>query len=476
MNAHALRRPALLLALAAQACSGGTAEPATAPVTVGPIAQTVTATGTLAAQDTVLVGSQVSGTIAELYVDYNSRVRRGQVLARLDPSLFVAALDQARETLAQLEAQSSAAGSAASSSVYNSSAAVKSAQSQAEMIAAADEDVRKVQAAQHLAMLTLQRDRALLRQGYVAQNVVDNDVTVAAATHDAVVAAQTQAKTARLSSAASTYSAGSSAAQAAGAANAARASEAAVRAARAAVRTAQINLEHATIVSPVDGTVIARNVSVGQTVAAALAAPTLFTIAKDLGKMELDIALGEPDVGSVHAGQAVTFSVLAYPGRTFSTVVTEVRQNPTIINNVTTYNTVAYPSNRDGALRPGMTANVRIRVATYPDATIIPLAALQWRPSVAVTKKYRVIAPSSGESAAVARSVWGATNEANAFAVSVGGNARCYALEGHTLRGVGVTVLAIDGTRAGVRISAGSLAPADRVVVDDSAAGNNGAP
>ncbi len=440
-------------------------------MTHGPISQVVTATGTLAAQDTVLVGSQVSGTISEIYVDFNSKVHRGQVLARLDPSLFAAALEQARGTLGQLEAQRAAASSAVSSSLYTSSAARESAQSQAQMIAAADEDVRKAQAAQHLAMLTLHRDRALLREGYVAQNVVDNDVTTVAAVHDAVIAAQTQAKTSRLSSAASNYSAGSSSAQATGAAATQRAGDAAVRAARAAVRAAQINLEHATITSPVDGTVIARNVSVGQTVAAALQAPTLFTIAKDLGKMELDVAVGEPDVGTVRAGQRAVFSVLAYPGRTFQTVVNEVRQNPTIVNNVTTYDTIAYPSNRDGALRPGMTANVRITVVTFADATLLPLAALQWRPGAGLAKKYRVTAPALGEGTQPARSVWGATNDAAAFAISVGAKARCYVLEGHTLRGVGVSVLAIDGTQAGVKVDAGSLAAGDRVVVDDSPAG-----
>ena len=247
--------------------------------------------------------------------------------------------------------------------------------------------MQKARAALVLAALTLRRDHALLRQGYVAQNIVDNDVSNAAAAHDALVAAQTSAKTSRLNSISSVDQAGSSAAQTAGAAASQHASDAAARAAVAAVRQAQINLEHATITSPVDGTVIQRNVSVGQTVAAALQAPTLFTIAKDLKKMELDIAVGEPDVGSVRPGQRVSFSVLAYPNRIFSSNVNEVRQNPTIINNVTTYDTVAYPSNDDGALRPGMTANVQIVAATYDRATILPLAALQWRPSEAITRK-----------------------------------------------------------------------------------------
>ncbi len=460
--------PASTLLLLLAACSSGAQDLATSPVAREPISQTVTASGTVAAQDTVLVGSQVSGTIQTLYADYNSQVRQGQVLAKLDPSLFVAALDQAKATLNQLSEQSSASSSSLSSSIYTSSAAAKTAQSQQQLITTADEDVLKARSSYDLALLTLRRDRALLREGYVAQNVVDADVTNAAATHDALVAAQTTAKTARLASAAGAYQAGSSAAQATGAAASQRASGAAVRAAMAAVAQAQINLDHATITSPVDGTVIARNVSVGQTVAAALQAPTLFTIAKDLAKMELDIAVGEPDVGAVRAGQNVTFSVLAYPGRTFASRVHEVRQNPTIVNNVTTYDTVAYPSNRDGALRPGMTANVQITVATYPSALVVPLAALQWRPSAAVRKRYHVVAvQGDGEGLKPARSTWGTTGTSSAFAISVGSQGSCYVLDGRTLRAVRVTVLAIDGTRAGVAPAIGRLAENDQVVVDE---------
>jgi HlyD family secretion protein len=463
----------LLLALTLPGCGRGSGDVATAAVTQEPIAQMVSASGTLAAQDTVLVGSQDSGTIQAIYVDYNSQVHKGDVLARLDPSLFVAQLDQALGTLSQLTAQRSAAAASFSSSLYTSSAAQKTAQSQEAQIAAADEGVRKAQSALDLALLTLHRDRALLSQGYVAQNVVDNDFTNAAAAREALVAAQTEAKTSRLSSSAGAYQAGSSAAQATSAAASEHASDAAVRAAIAAVHQAEINLEHATITSPVDGTVIQRNVSVGQTVAAALQAPTLFTIAKDLRKMELDIAVGEPDVGSVHAGQRVSFSVLAYPGRTFSSVIDEVRQNPTVINNVTTYDSVAYPSNRDGALRPGMTANVQILVRTYPNALIVPLAALQWHPSAAIKKRYRVIAPpAAGEGIAVGRSVWGVTGGSGQFAVSVGGPARCYVLDGQTLRGVRLNVLAIDGTRVGITVAAGNLSARDPVVIDEATAAN----
>jgi multidrug efflux pump subunit AcrA (membrane-fusion protein) len=190
----------MLALLIQSACAGSSQELVTAPAARQAISQTVTATGTLAAQDTVLVGSQVSGTIQFLYVDYNSPVHKGQVLARLDPSLFVAALDQAQATLGQFDAQRAAAVSSVSSSLYTSSAAQKSAQSQYHLITAADEDVRKASSAFALSLLTLRRDRALLRNGYVAQNIVDGDVTNVAVTRDALVAAQTAAKTSRLTS------------------------------------------------------------------------------------------------------------------------------------------------------------------------------------------------------------------------------------------------------------------------------------
>ncbi|HVA33450.1 MAG TPA: efflux RND transporter periplasmic adaptor subunit [Candidatus Baltobacteraceae bacterium] len=469
---RSLGTAALAVLVSLQACGGGP-HLVSAPVVRETISQTITASGTLAAQDTVLVGSQVSGTIQSIYVDYNSRVHRGQVLARLDPSSFVAALDQAKATLGQLAAQSGAASATTSSARYSSAAALQTAASQREQIAAANEAVRKTKSALDLATLTLHRDRALLAQGYVAQNVADNDATLLSAAYAAWVAAKTNAASARLTSNASSYQAGSSAAQAAAAADTQQASAHAVRAAMAAVQQAALNLDHATIVSPVDGTVIARNVSVGQTVAAALQAPTLFTIAKDLGKMELDIAVGEPDVGAARSGQAVTFSVLAYPGRVFSSTVQEVRQNPTVVNNVTTYDTVAYPSNRDGALRPGMTANVQITIATYPNALNVPLASLQWRATASVLKAYHVTPPpQAGEGIPVKSSMWGKTGSDNAFAVSVGNRASCYVLDGHTLRGVRVNVLAIDGTRVGVSVAGGTLAPNDAVVIDEATASN----
>ena len=219
----------LVLAIAMQACGSGR-DLQTAPVVRADISRTVTASGTLAAQDTVLVGSQVSGTIQNLYVDYNSQVRTGEILARLDPSTFQASLDQASATLSQLEEERSVAASSASSAVYANTAAGETAQSQSAQIAANDEAVRKAQSALELAAITARRDRTLLSQGYVAQNVVDNDESNLAAAQAGVTAAVSNARSARLNSAAGSNQAGSTASQATGAFASERASDAAVRA------------------------------------------------------------------------------------------------------------------------------------------------------------------------------------------------------------------------------------------------------
>lgn len=455
--------------LALQACTVDQHPLTTTTVLDQSISQRVTASGSLSPQDTVLVGSQVSGTIRQLYVDYNSHVHVGEVLARLDPTQLRASLDQATATLAQVMQQRNAAASSLVGATYTTAVARDNAQSQYEQIRAADGAVRKAESTLRLANVTLQRDLALLSQGFVAQNVVDNDRANQATARAELVGAQTNARSARLTSAAGNNQANSSAAQASQAEANALASGNAVRAAEAAVASAQYNLDHATIVSPVDGTVIQRNVSVGQTVAAALQAPTLFSIAKDLRKMELDVAVGEPDVGAVQPGDAIAFTVLAYPGRTFTSRVEQVRQNPTVVNNVTTYNTVAYPANTDGALRPGMTANVQITVATYNRALVVPLSALQWRPSATTRKRYKIIAAPAGvDRPNGAHSTWGQTGGSAEFAVSVGGTGHLYVLAGKELREVRVSILAIDSTRVGISVLAGRLNAGDVIVTGES--------
>ncbi len=449
------------------ACSGSTQDISTARVARQTVSQTVTATGTLNAQDTILVGSQVSGTIQSILVDYNSRVTRGEILARLDPAPFQAALDQASAALAQIRSQHQAAIASASGAVANNAAAAQTARAQNEQIASSDAAVRRARSALDLALLTQQRDLSLFRQGYVAQDVIDNDATNASSARAALVAAQTQAAGSRYTTNAGNYQAQSTAAQASAAAASLAASDAAVRAAEATVEQARLNLDHATITSPVDGTVIARNVSIGQTVAAAFASPTLFTIAKNLGKMELDVAVGEPDVGSIRAGQPVLFTVLAYPGQTFSARVEQVRQNPTVVQNVTTYTTVAYVDNPDGRLRPGMTANTNIVIASYRNALVVPLGALQWRPSAAVRKAYTISTPALRASTTTARSIWGAVEASGAISVTPGGLGRVFVAANKTLRGVGVRVLAVNGSTVAVTPVSGPLRENDAVVVGE---------
>lgn len=421
-------------------CARSTGSLVSVPVTREDVNQAVTASGTVNAQDTVIVGSQVSGTIQEILVDYNSRVHHGQVLARLDPSTFQAALVQAQAALAQ--------------SIASEAQAQSNARAAAMDEASARTSIRQTRSALDLAHTNAGRDEGLVAKGFTAQSVLDAD-------RNAVVGASSAYQSAML--------------QEQAAHNRADAAEATVRAGarlveanRAAERQAELNLAHTTIESPVDGTVIARNVSVGQTVAAAFQSPTLFTIARDLGKMEIDIAVGEPDVGALHDGQPVTFTVLAYPGVNFHGTVYQIRQNPTIVQNVTTYDTVVYVDNRDGRLRPGMNANASITIARFSDALVVPLAALQWRPTPAIAKRYRLAPHSPAPNRTPpAGSQWGQTGGAAASAVVPNARGRVFVQSGNGLTVVPLTVLAVNGTTVAVRAQPNaSLRPGDTVVTD----------
>ncbi|HYZ16032.1 MAG TPA: efflux RND transporter periplasmic adaptor subunit [Candidatus Acidoferrum sp.] len=478
----------------------------TVPVQTGSLAQTVTASGTLNPQNTISVGTQVSGTISELDADYNSHVKKGQVLAKLDPTTFQAALDQAQATLAQTVAQAQASGATA----QGGPAAVAQAQAQAQAQAAtaraaqqtataaraavvtAKTNVTKGQSALVLAQQTVARDKQLLAQGYIAQSQADTDeanLTAAQTALDGARAAVNQAQ-AQADAAVAQIATANAQQQAlsdqAGVAGATAANQVATHAAgvaaigiqQAQVKTAQANLAHTIITSPVDGTVIARAVSIGQTVAASLQTPTLFTIAQDLSKMELDLAVGEPDIGRVAPGDAVNFTVLAYPNRVFHATVAQVRQNPTTVNNVVTYQTVVYVDNKDGALRPGMTANATIQVAHVDNATIVPVSAFTYLPpsgSVARGGHKR-----SGTTAAPANttakpaqsggSPWGATSATSSGAVTPGANGRIFVLRAGKLVPVPVKVGLVGDTQASVTPLRGTLGAGDQVVIGDNAA------
>jgi HlyD family secretion protein len=279
--------------------------------TKGDIKATVTATGTMNAVVNVLVGTQVSGTIKTLYVDFNSLVKKGQILAQIDPATFQAQVEQAKANL---------------------------------MLAKAN--VEKAGAALVDAKRTMERNKVLFARNFIARSDLDTSET------------NYQSATAQLS-----------------------ASKAQVEQARAALAYSQTNLIYTQIVSPVNGIVISRNVDVGQTVAASFQTPTLFNIAQDLTKMQIDTNVDEADIGKIKVDQPVEFTVDAYPDTTFMGKVSEVRNAPTTIQNVVTYNVVVKVDNPELKLKPGMTANVSIILSDKKGVLRIPNAALRFKPA-----------------------------------------------------------------------------------------------
>ena len=498
----------------------------TTPVTTGSLAQTVTASGTLNPQNTINVGTQVSGTISEIDADFNAHVKKGQVLAKLDPTTFQASVDQAQATLQQAEAQAAATAATASggpSAVAEAQAQAQSAAASAQAaqananaakaaIATAQTGVTKDEAALALAQQTVNRDQQLLAQGYIAQAQMDSDrsnlvsaQSTLASAQAAVQQAQAQAaaSNAQIAQANATQQAqqaatGVSSATAQNQAATHAASEAQIEIDKAQLVNAQQNLAHTIITSPVDGTVIARDVSIGQTVAASLQTPTLFAIAQDLTKMELDLAVGEPDIGRVQAGDPVSFTVLAYPNRTFTGTVEQVRKNPTTVSNVVTYDTVVIVNNKDGALMPGMTANATIQVAHVDNATIVPLAAFGYNPPSGALKGGRrrggangtaqsgakngvaqggaksgaaQAAAKSGATTSAARgggSPWGQTLTASSGAVTAGSTGRIFVDQNGKLRPVAVKVGLVGDTTASVTPLRGTLSAGDQIVIGDN--------
>lgn len=475
----------------------------TAPVAQQDLVQSVTASGTVNPQNTISVGTQDSGTINAIFVDFNSVVKKGEVLATLDPQPFQAALDQAKATLAESEAQAQAAGATATGSISSAQAAQDAAASAKAQIAvvranaasssaavtSANADLAKAQSALVLAQQTYNRDASLLAQGYVAQNQVDSDKSNLVAAQAGVNSAQAALQQARLAAAAAqtqiAESIDSSQQQTALGAQAgaqegvtaadAEASAAAIGIQSAQVQEAQLNLDRAVITSPVNGTVIARDVSVGETVAASLQTPTLFSIAQDLSKMEVDVAVGENDIGNVKAGEAVDFTVLAYPTRTFHGIVSQVRQNPTVTNNVVTYDTVVLVQNSDGALRPGMTANASIEVAKAPNALVVPVQALTYHPAGA-THAHGANAKSKATGAAAnaaggTQSAWGQTTGVGPSGTASQSNGLIFVLRNGKPQAVPVTIGLISGVQAAVTPrGTATLTASDRVILSDGSA------
>jgi HlyD family secretion protein len=308
-------------------------------VSRGPIVRVVSATGALEAVTTVQVGSQVSGRVQMLYADYNSIVKKGQVLARLDPSLFQADVDRANADVVRAEAE-----------------------------------VERLRVGLADAGTKLQRARELAARQLIPTSELDA-AQVARSSADAQV----------------------------------RAAAAQITQARASRSQAQVNLQKTVITSPIDGIVIARDVDVGQTVAASLQAPTLFVIAADLAQLQVKASVDESDVGNIKPGQPVTFRVDSYPNETFRGAVQQVRLNPVVEQNVVTYATIITAPNRELKLRPGMTANVSVEVARRDDVLRVPNATLRFKPAD------RPVASSNGHA-----TVWMYDGELHAVSVQPG--------------------------------------------------------
>ena len=358
----------------------------TVAVTRGPLTAAVSATGTLNAVITVQVGSQVSGQVKELFADFNSLVKKDQVIARIDPDTFEAKVNQ---TKAQVDA--------ARASVLNQQAVVEKTRADLEnaraALAAARAQTAKSQVTVVDSNRTLGRNRDLRQRGLIAQ--ADEDT--AQATYDS---AEAQLEASRAQERAQGSAVTAAEAQLRVAEAMLKNAVAQVAQNEAAQRQAQVDLDHTFIRAPVDGVVVGRTVDVGQTVAASLQAPTLFTIAQDLRNMQVDTNVDEADVGRVKVGQATTFTVDSFPGRTFSGEVVQIRKAPLVVQNVVTYDVVVSAKNPEQRLLPGMTANVRIIIDQKEGVLQVPNAALRFRPAgVEPAEQPRSARPGAGPGA-----------------------------------------------------------------------------
>jgi HlyD family secretion protein len=306
---------------------------ATTEVRRGDVVQAVTASGTLSPVVQVDVGSQVSGRVKELFADYNDEVKKGQVIARIDPQVFESEVAQAQARLASARA-----------------------------------DLRRLEAMAANAKAQYERVAGLVASGAVARA----DVETAAADRNSAVAQVTGAR-------------------------------AKITEAQGAVEQAKLNLAYTTITAPIDGVVISRSVDVGQTVAASLSAPVLFVIAGDLRQMEVHTTVAESDVGQLKTGMNVEFTVDAFPDKTFSGAVKQVRFEAQTVSNVVTYDAVVAVENASLELRPGMTANATFVIAKSADVLVAPSKALRFRPANAPAPAMRAAAkPTEGAAPAPA--------------------------------------------------------------------------
>jgi HlyD family secretion protein len=361
--------------------SSGSVRYVTAKVTRGSILRSVTATGTVNPVVTVQVGSYVSGPIVALYADFNSPVKQGQLIAKIDPKTFQVAVAQTTAAVANARAQS---GKDRANLAYQK--------------------------------VTYERDQKLVKENVISQDQVDSQRS----TYEQAVAQVAL-------------------------------DQALIQQQEANLRAAQVNLNYTDIVSPVDGTVVSRNVDVGQTVAASYQTPILFLIAKDLTKMQVDTNVSESDIGGVSIGQHASFKVDAFPDRDFDGVIGQVRQAPITVQNVVTYDVVVNVDNPELMLKPGMTANVTIVTAKRDNVVRIPMDALRF-------------APRGSHAAAMT-----AAQDQH----GPGRPMRVWTVNSNSLEAVPVTIGLDDGTWA--EMLSGGLQVGDQVVTDEVRAASKSA-
>ncbi len=396
----------------------------TVAVERGLLQASVTASGTVNAVVDVQVGSQVSGNIKALFADFNTKVTKGQLVALIDPQIFQTQVDQAQASL-----------SSANSAVLTAGAQVVKAKADLAGTLANEKSVESGLAKDRANALNAkaqwQRSDTLFTQGIASQQDHDTAKAVMDAADAQIAADQSQVD-------ASKQTIQSAQAQVAVANAQLGSAQAEGRQAQAALAQAKINLGHTQITAPVDGTVIARRMDVGQTVAASFSAPTIFEIAQDLTKMQLDTNVDESDIGNITAGQKATFTVDAYPGITFHGEVANVRKAPISAQNVVTYDVVIAVSNPDLKLFPGMTANARILTTKLDDTIKLPNAVLRVHPTAAVLTQVGLPAAPANKQ-------------------------QVYVLSGNKLKAVPVTFGISDGKSTAV--TAGDLKMGDMVVV-----------
>jgi HlyD family secretion protein len=341
-----------VLGFAVQKRKASASEFFTSVADTGPLRNVVNATGVVQTVVTVQVGSQVSGQVDELYADYNSVVKHGQLLAKLDPRNFQAQLENSEAAVASAQAR-----------VQSAEADVKT---QTANFASAKANLEAARVTRDNNAVLFQRNAALNKDGVVSKNDYDNakaNADSAAAKYDQADAAVAQAEAQSRSAAAGLQQA-----------------KAQLQQAEADLNRAKLNLEYCNIYSPVDGVVISRNVDVGQTIAASLQSPTLFTIANDLTRMQVNANVDEADIGNISDQADVRFTVDAFPNDSFKGQISEIRLNPQTVQNVVTYSVIIGIENPDLKLKPGMTANIAITVDQREKVLKVSNAALRYTP------------------------------------------------------------------------------------------------